>query len=162
MTTVARPARTGVHAPRPILRGVLGLVALAVLLVLVIDLATAWRTRDAAGRALTALGAPVAAHVPGRCTLVGLDDLDPATAGWLCGAKAETGLAGLDVRLRIQEVDGSTVACSMVHRRSATGLLDVALDDITTARRIVDVGTERLAPVSEAPFVGSTWDFCTG
>ncbi len=161
MTSVARPTRTALHAPRPILRGVLGLVALAALLVVVIDLATAWRTRDAAGQALTALAAPTATG-GASCTLVGLRDVEARTEASLCGAKAATGLAGLDVRLRIEAVDGSTVACSMTHRRSATGLLGMLLDDVTTERRIVDVGAEPPATLSEAPFVGLSWDFCAG
>ena len=162
MTTVARPTRATVRAPRPILRGVLGLVALAGLLVVTIDVATAWRTRHAADRALTALVEPVESSVTARCTLVGIAEVDEPTEEAMCAAKGHTGLPGLDVRLRITQLDGATVACSMTHRRSVTGLLDVALDELSTARRIVDVGTERLSPASEAPFVGLDWDFCGG
>jgi hypothetical protein len=160
-----------------LVRVCLWFAALGLFVLAVADGSMWWRTRHAAHDALTALTEEVeepAATGPasdsaadgGRCTIVGLAT-DSSSVPSLCAAKAATGLPGLDVRIRIRAREGLTVACAMVHQRSATGLLGGLVDRVTTARRVVavDAGvatSDGLRPMSEAPFAGHDWGFCDG
>jgi len=163
-------------APRPLhlrlLRFAASFVVLALFVLVVADVSTWWRTRDAAQAALDSLAESVAAprvegagESDGGCTVVGAPVGTAEEA--FCAAKAATGLPGLDVRLRLEVRDGVSVACAMVHRRSSTGLLGPLVDRVSTARRVVGVSDEPVpwlqgSSLGEPPFPGHGWGFCAG
>jgi hypothetical protein len=171
MTTAAGHLTQGRSLTGQVVRYSIGVVGVALLVVATIDVSTAWRTRGAAGHALTELatgrttasgGAPT-----DRCTVVGAGAIGGPDLAAICRAKAATGLDDLDVRLRVHAEGAVTVACAMTHLRSTTGLLGALVDRVTTARRIVAVdGTGHdaigLDAFGEAPFPGESWAFCSG
>ncbi len=154
--------------PARLVRASLSIALLGVFVLAVADVSTWWRTNDAAEGAVTALAAAVEARPgagdAGGCSVVGAP-VAPMASAALCSAKAATALPWLDVRVRVEVLDGTTVACAMVHQRSATGLLGGLVDRISTARRVVAADGDLPfggEPFGEAPFPGHDWGFCGG
>lgn len=166
MATVTAVRQMARAWPARLARASISLALLGLFVLAVADVSTWWRTRDAAELAVTALADAAEGRVEAGtpCSVVG-GTVDRASAAALCTAKAAPALPWLDVRVRVHVEAGRTVACSMVHRRSATGLLGRLVDRVTTARAVVATGGA--APFGtegfgEAPFPGHDWAFCGG